>query len=71
MSSKDKAQEKLVASIRKTQQSAKAKNKSEQVVSTTSVKPTPAKKTKIPQKKKVMTQNNNGYYQSVNRVWPD
>lgn len=86
MSGKDKTQEKLIASIRKTQQDSTIKNKGEQVKAKSSVKypiakarPVKpgtvkfmtAKKSKYPGNKKISPQNNSDNYQSANRVWPD
>ena len=72
MSTQDKTQEKLIASIRKTQQDSGAKSTDDQAAKakTTAVTRT-ATKRKPPAAKKVLPQSKPGSYQSVKRVWPD
>lgn len=71
MSSKDKTQEKLIASIRKTQLDSTVQNRGDQVKSKSTATSSLTKKQKRPANKKEIPQKNNSNYQSVKRVWPD
>ena len=74
MSTQDKTQEKLIASIRKTQQESEVKSTDDQAAKAKTKTTAVAKavtKPRRPVAKKALPTSSPGSYQSVKRVWPD